>query len=484
MHYPHFHVQHYIDGAFVEGRNRFPIIYPATNAEIGSAPEGKWDEINAAVDAARRAFPGWSTTPASERRTLLRAFAAAMREHTAEFEELESWDVGRPMRENRAGYIARAAANIDFFADFVVTHGSEAYPMDNGYINYALYQPVGVAALITPWNMPLMLSTWKLGPALAFGNTVVLKPAELTPLGCWKLAQMAHDVGLPPGVFNLVHGFGPESAGAYLTQHPDVHMITFTGESTTGKTIMGVAARTLKRLSFELGGKGANIIFADADLDRAVQVTMRASFFNQGELCLAGSRLLVQRPIFDEFVERMVTATRQLRVGDPFDLETTQGALISREHLERVQGYLAIARDSGAEFATGGDQPDLPAPFDRGNFLTPTIIVGARPEDRVCQEEIFGPVITVLPFDSEEESLAIANGVDFGLSAVIQTRDVGRSLRMAQAVQAGNVWVNDFFVRDLRVPFGGVKQSGIGREGGHYSREFFTEIKNVCLSNS
>ncbi len=483
MEYPFFEVQHYIDGKFVAGGSRFDIRYPATNAVIGSAPEAGRDEVDAAVSAAARAFKTWSKTPAAERRRLLKGFAELIRSHEQELTAIESWDVGRPLRENQAGYIPRIAANIEFFADFAVTHSSQAYPMDNGYINYVLHQPIGVAALITPWNIPMLLETWKIGPALAYGNTVVLKPAELTPIGGWKLAQLADQAGLPPGVFNVIHGFGPESAGAFLTQHPGVRLISFTGETTTGQAIMNVAARDLKRLSFELGGKGANIIFADVDLDRAVAISIRSSFFNQGELCLASPRLFVQRPIYEQFLQRFTEAAKALCVGDPFDPRTNIGALIAPEHLERVRGYLEAARSTSAEIILGGDQPDLPAPFDQGNYLNPTIVIGAQHTDRICQEEVFGPVITVAPFDDEDEVIAIANGVSYGLSAVVQTRELGRALRVAAAIEVGTVWVNDFFVRDLRVPFGGAKQSGIGREGGQYGLEFYTELKNVCLSN-
>ncbi|MCW5852553.1 MAG: aldehyde dehydrogenase [Anaerolineae bacterium] len=480
---PHFEVQHYIDGQFVDGGPRFDILYPATNHVIGSAPEGGRDEVDRAVTAAQRAFKTWGRLPAAERRRLLKGFADRIRAHEKELVEIETWDVGRTVRENAHGYVPRIAANIEFFADFAVTHGSEAYPMDTGYINYVLRQPVGVAGLITPWNIPMLLATWKIGPALAFGNTVVLKPAEWTPIGAWKLAQLAHEAGLPPGVFNVVHGFGPDSAGAYLTQHPAVNLISFTGETTTGKAIMAAASATLKRLSYELGGKGANIIFDDVDLDRAVAVSLRASFFNQGEFCLAGPRLLVQRGVYEAFLDRFVAATRDLSVGDPFDPTTAIGALISREHLDRVAGYLDVARGTPAEIVAGGDRPDLPAPLDGGNFLNPTVIVGVAPEDRVCQEEIFGPVVTVGVFDDEEEAIAVANGVSYGLASVVQTRDLGRAVRVASAIESGTVWVNDFFVRDLRVPFGGMKQSGVGREGGHYSLEFYTEAKTVCLSN-
>jgi len=419
----------------------------------------------------------------AERRVLLKRFAQLIRDHEAELAAIETWDVGRPIAENKAGYIARIAANIEFFADFAVTHGSEAYPMDNGYINYVLRQPVGVAALITPWNIPMLQATWKMGPALAFGNTVVLKPAELTPIGTWRLAQLAHAAGIPPGVINVIHGFGPDSAGALLTKHPDVKLISFTGETTTGTIIMAAVAPTLKRVSFELGGKGANIIFADVDLERAVSISLRSSFFNQGEFCLAGPRILVQRPVYEAFLSHFRQAAAQLKIGNPFDPDVRVGALISREHFTRVSNYIDLAGTDGASIILGGTPPVLPEPFAQGNFLQPTIIIDVKPHDRVCQEEIFGPVVTVAPFDDEEEAVAIANGVSYGLSAVVQTRDVGRAVRLGSALEAGTIWVNDFFVRDLRVPSGGMKQSGIGREGGHYSLEFYTEVKTICLSN-
>jgi aminomuconate-semialdehyde/2-hydroxymuconate-6-semialdehyde dehydrogenase len=483
MDYPFFHVSHYINGQFIDRGPRFDTYYPATNYVIGSAPEAGAEEVDAAVQAAVRAFGEWSRRPSAERRVLLKRFAQLIRDHEDELAAIETWDVGRPIAENKAGYIARIAANIEFFADFAVTHGSEAYPMDNGYINYVLRQPVGVAALITPWNIPMLQATWKMGPALAFGNTVVLKPAELTPIGTWRLAQLAHAAGIPPGVINVIHGFGPDSAGALLTKHPDVKLISFTGETTTGTIIMAAAAPTLKRVSFELGGKGANIIFADVDLERAVSISLRSSFFNQGEFCLAGPRILVQRPVYEAFLSHFRQAAAQLKIGNPFDPDVRVGALISREHFTRVSNYIDLAGTDGASIILGGAPPVLPEPFAQGNFLQPTIIIDVKPHDRVCQEEIFGPVVTVAPFDEEEEAVAIANSVSYGLSAVVQTRDVGRAVRLGSALEAGTIWVNDFFVRDLRVPFGGMKQSGIGREGGHYSLEFYTEVKTICLSN-
>jgi aminomuconate-semialdehyde/2-hydroxymuconate-6-semialdehyde dehydrogenase len=483
MNLPHFEVKHYIDGEFVESKQKFEKLYPATNQQVATVSEGKQDEVNAAVEAAAKAFATWGKMTPSARRPILKRFADGIRRCADELAQIETYDVGRPIRENTGGYLERVANNIEFFADFAAIHGSEAYPMDNGYINYVLRQPVGVAVLITPWNIPMLLETWKLGPCLAFGNTAILKPAETTPIGAWKLAEIAHEAGLPPGVFNVVQGFGPDSAGEYLTRHPDVKLISFTGETSTGKAILRAAADNMARVSFELGGKGPNIIFEDVDMERALAVSKKAAFVNQGEVCLSGCRVLVQRGIYNEFVERfadkLVTETV---LGDPMDAKTTMGAINSREHIQRVTGYLETGRREG-KILIGGDQPILPAPFDNGNWLNPTIIADAVANSKVNQEEIFGPVVTVIPFDEEEEAIAIANGVKYGLSAVVQTRDTGRAVRVSSKIDAGTVWVNDWFIRDLRVPFGGMKASGVGREGGQYSLEFYTEAKTVCLAN-
>jgi aminomuconate-semialdehyde/2-hydroxymuconate-6-semialdehyde dehydrogenase len=483
MTFPHFEVTNYIDGEFVKTRNTFEKLYPATNQPVATVYEAKQDEVDAAVSAAVRAFKTWGKMSANERRPLLKAFAAGIRNHADELAPIETYDVGRPIHENNTGYLNRIANNIDFFADFAAIHGSEAYPMDNGYINYVLHQPVGVAALITPWNIPLLLETWKLGPCLAFGNTAVLKPAETTPIGAWKLAQIADEAGIPPGVFNVIQGFGPDSAGEYLTRHPDIKLISFTGETTTGQAILRAAADSMARVSFELGGKGPNIVFDDVDMERALAVSKKAAFVNQGEVCLSGSRILVQRGIYNEFLERFADKlVNEVVIGDPMDKRTTMGALNSREHLNRVLSYMDSGRTDG-RIMIGGDQPDMPAPFNNGNWMNPTIIVDAAPECKVNQEEIFGPVVTVTPFDEEDEAIEIANGVPYGLSAVVQTGNTGRAVRVSNAIDAGTVWVNDWFVRDLRVPFGGMKASGVGREGGHYSMEFYTEMKTVCLAN-
>lgn len=483
MNLPHFEVKHYINGEFVTSKDTFQKLYPATNQPVATVYEGKQAEVDAAVEAAATAFKKWGKMTPSERRPYLKRFAEGIRQHANELAPIETYDVGRPIRENNEGYLHRIANNIDFFADFAAIQGSEAYPMDNGYINYVLRQPVGVAVLITPWNIPLLLETWKLGPCLAFGNTAVLKPAETTPIGAWKLAEIAHEAGLPAGVFNVVQGFGPDSAGEYLTRHPDVKLISFTGETTTGQAILRAAADNMARVSFELGGKGPNIIFADVDMERALAVSKKAAFVNQGEVCLSGSRILVQRGIYNEFVERFADKlVSETLVGNPLDPATTMGALNSREHLQRVLGYLEAGRREG-RILVGGTQPDMPSPFSDGNWLNPTIIVDAQAECRVNQEEIFGPVVSILPFDEEAEAIEIANGVKYGLSAVVQTRDTGRAVRVSSAIDTGTVWVNDWFIRDLRVPFGGMKASGVGREGGLYSMEFYTEMKTVCLAN-
>jgi aminomuconate-semialdehyde/2-hydroxymuconate-6-semialdehyde dehydrogenase len=484
MNLPHFEVTHYIDGEFVNSPNQFEKLYPATNEPVATVAEGKEAEAAAAVEAAVQAFKTWGKMSPNERRPYLKRFAEGIRKHADELAEVETYDVGRPISENNSGYLGRIANNIDFFADFATMQGSEAYPMDNGYINYVLRQPVGVAVLITPWNIPMLLETWKIGPCLAFGNTAVLKPAETTPIGGWKLAQIAHEAGMPKGVFNVVQGFGPDSAGEYLTKHPDVSLISFTGETSTGKAILKASGETnMARVSFELGGKGPNIIFNDVDMERALYVSKKAAFTNQGEVCLSGSRVLVQRGIYNEFLERFADKlTNETILGDPMNPKTTMGALNSQEHFERVMGYLKKGEIEG-KIMIGGDQPDLPAPFSNGNFLKPTIIIDAPHNCTVNQEEIFGPVVTVVPFDEEEEAVALANDVKYGLSAVLQTTNAGRAVRVAGQIDAGTVWINDWFVRDLRVPFGGMKASGIGREGGQYSMEFYTEMKTVCLAN-
>jgi aminomuconate-semialdehyde/2-hydroxymuconate-6-semialdehyde dehydrogenase len=369
--------------------------------------------------------------------------------------------------------VARSAWNFRFFADHARMSTSDAYPMDSGHHAYALFQPAGVVSAIAPWNFPLMLETWKVAPALAWGNTVVLKPAEDTPVSATILARLALAAGIPPGVLNVVHGYGPDSAGAELTENHDVDRITFTGESGTGRVIGRVAAGRLCPVSLELGGKGANIVFDDAALDNAVHWAVQAIFRNAGQVCLAGSRLYVQRGVYDEFLARFAAAAEALRMGDPKDTATEFGPLASAEHYAKVTGYVEGIEEEGGKVLTGG--------LGEGWFVKPTIVVDAPPDARVCREEIFGPVVVVQPFDTEAEAVALANDTPYGLNAMVFTENLSRAHRVSSRLKAGTVWVNCFFIRDLRAPFGGVGDSGVGREGGNFSREFFTEPKAVVM---
>jgi aminomuconate-semialdehyde/2-hydroxymuconate-6-semialdehyde dehydrogenase len=472
---------HFIDGKFVPSQDGkvFNNINPATEEVIGTVAEGGAAEIDLAVAAAKRALNGpWKKMTANERIAIMRRIADLIIERKDEMSILESLDTGKPTWLSGSIDIPRAAYNFQFFADYIRTITAESTQHDDIAINYAVRRPVGVVALINPWNLPLLLMTWKLAPALAAGNTVVMKPAELTPMTATVMAEICRDAGMPDGVVNLVHGFGPDSAGSALVEHPDVNAISFTGETTTGKIIMKSAANTLKRLSYELGGKNPNLIFADADLDEVIETTLKSSFINQGEVCLCGSRIYVERPAYEKFLEKFVAKTKELVIGDPFDAKTKVGALISEEHYERVTSYIKLAVEEGGTILTGGKRP---AGLDKGYFLEPTIITGLDRKCRVVNEEIFGPVVTVIPFDTEEEVLDQVNDTHYGLSASVWTNDLRRAHRVAGSIEAGIVWVNTWFLRDLRTPFGGMKQSGIGREGGVHSFEFYSELTNICI---
>ncbi|MBP1156907.1 MULTISPECIES: aldehyde dehydrogenase [unclassified Paenibacillus] len=472
---------HFIDGKYVPSLNgkTFDNINPATEEVIGKVAEGGKEEIDLAVAAAKRALNGpWKTMTMNERIAVLRRVGDLILERKEELAELESIDTGKPIWLSSSIDIPRAAYNFHFFADYLRSDGTEAYQMDNVAINYAIRRPLGVVGLINPWNLPMLLMTWKLAPCLAAGNTVVMKPAELTPMTATLLGQICKDAGIPDGVVNLVHGFGPDSAGSALTEHPDVNGISFTGETTTGKIIMSAASKTLKRLSYELGGKNPNVIFADSNLDEVIETTMKSSFINQGEVCLCGSRIYVERPAYESFLEKFVAKTKELVVGDPFEAKTKVGALISEEHFHRVNSYIELAKQEGGTILTGGQRPEG---LDKGFYLEPTIIVGLDSNCRTVKEEIFGPVVTVIPFDTEEEVLAQVNDTHYGLSASIWTNDLRRAHRVAGQIEAGIVWVNTWFLRDLRTPFGGMKQSGIGREGGKHSLEFYSELTNICI---
>jgi aminomuconate-semialdehyde/2-hydroxymuconate-6-semialdehyde dehydrogenase len=450
-------------------------ICPSTGEGMGKIPDSDERDVAAAVDAAQKAFPAWSTTPAAERSRVLLRLADLIerdREHLAYFESLDS---GKPISLARRLDIPRAVANFRFFATAILHQASEAHATDNMALNYTLRQPLGVVGLISPWNLPLYLMTWKIAPAIASGNTAVAKPSELTPITAKLLSKLAGEAGVPPGVINIVHGYGPK-AGHALTAHPDVRAISFTGGTATGAKVAATAAPLFKKLSLELGGKNPNVVFADADLDEAIATSIRSSFWNQGEICLCGSRIFVERSLYAQFVERFVSATKQLRVGDPLDDSTDVGALISESHLQKVLRYIELAKQEGGTIVTGGRRVDRP-----GFFVEPTVITGLGCERRVLQEEIFGPVVTITPFEDEAEAVAFANSTRYGLSASLWTRDLQRAHRVAAAIECGTVWINTWLLRDLRVPFGGMKESGVGREGGFESLNFFTETKNICV---
>ena len=450
-------------GAYIDDIN------PATEERMASIPDSDERDVDAAVRAARAAFPQWSCKTAAERSDLLLKIADLIDRNREELARLESSDSGKPITLARLLDIPRAIANFRFFATAILHSASEAHMTDSVALNYTLRQPLGVVGLISPWNLPLYLLSWKIAPAIATGNTCVAKPSELTPLTANRLAELAQEAGVPAGVINIVHGIG-NKAGRALTTHEDVAAISFTGGTVTGSTVAANAAPRFKKISLELGGKNPNVIFADADLGDAVATSIRSSFWNQGEICLCGSRIFVQRSIHDEFVGRFVAATKKLVI------ETDFGALISATHVEKVMGYIELAKKEGGTILTGGRRVDR-----KGYFVEPTVITGLGCDCRVLQEEIFGPVVTISPFDTEEEAVAFANSTRYGLSSSVWTRDLQRAHRVAAAIDTGTVWINCWLLRDLRVPFGGMKDSGVGREGGLDSLQFFTEAKNVCV---
>jgi aminomuconate-semialdehyde/2-hydroxymuconate-6-semialdehyde dehydrogenase len=456
-------------------------VEPATGRVYSLVADSDGHDVEAAVQAATAAFPAWSRTPAAERSRLLLDIAQRIDANLDRLAHAESVDTGKPLRLARALDIPRAASNFRFFATAILHDRTEAYRTDQVALNYTLRQPRGVVGLISPWNLPLYLFSWKVAPALATGNTAVAKISELTPMTTHLLTELCQQAGLPPGVLNVIHGLGA-TVGAAIVRHPQVRTISFTGGTLTGAEIARAAAPSFKKLTLELGGKNPTIVFADADVDEAIKGSLRAAFDNQGEICLCGSRLFVEERLYPAFVERFVTETRRLKVGDPLDAATDQGALISRNHYEKVLSYVQLAREEGGRILCGGGPAEVVAERCRGGyFVQPTVIVDLPPQCRVNQEEIFGPVVCITPFRSEDEVITLANGTPFGLSASLWTRDLNRAHRVAEKLETGTVWINCWLLRDLRTPFGGVKQSGIGREGGDEALRFFTEPKNVCL---
>lgn len=475
-------LHNYVGGRFVPPQSGVFIedVSPATGRVLSQVPRSGAADVHAAVRSARDAFESnWRWTPPLERAALLDRAADLLERHLDTLAAMESEDTGKPIALARAIDIPRAVHNFRFFAGAIRHDRTDCHEMA-GALNYTIRRPLGVVALISPWNLPLYLLSWKVAPALACGNTVVAKPSELTPLTANALAEILHEVGLPDGVFNLVHGLGPE-AGAALVSHPEVAAVSFTGGTATGASVAAAAAPSFKKLSLELGGKNPTVVFADADLEAAAQGAATAGFRNQGQICLCGSRVLVERDVIGPFTEALVERVNALKVGDPADPSTDLGALVSLAHRDKVEGYLKLAVEEGGTILCGGDRPRLPAPLDQGAFLRPAVIGGLPSTCRTATEEIFGPVVTVHPFDSEAEALAQANDVRYGLSASVWTRDLSRAHRFSAALETGMVWVNTWMMRDLRVPFGGMKDSGVGREGGAHSLEFFSEARNICV---
>ncbi len=456
-------------------------VEPATGKVYSQVADSDGRDVDTAVSAARAAFPAWSSMPAEDRCAVMMRLADLVDKNLDALARAESVDNGKPLSLARTLDIPRAAKNLRFFATAVLHARSETHPMEGVGFNYTLRQPRGVAGIISPWNLPLYLFTWKIAPALATGNTVVGKPSEVTPMTAYMLGELCADAGMPPGVLNIVHGLGAK-AGAALVTHTDAPTIAFTGGTATGSRIASDAAPMFKKVGLELGGKNPNIIFADADLDAALEGSVRSSFANQGQVCLCGSRMFVERSIFDAFVTRFVERAKTLKVGDPLDGDTDQGALVSKVQLDKVTQYVALAREEGGSILCGGDRPEgLNERCKDGYFYAPTVVSQLGVDCRVNQEEIFGPVVTVTPFDHEDQVVEYANGVPYGLAASVWTGDVSRAHRVAERIQSGTVWVNCWMVRDLRVPFGGMKQSGVGREGGDEALRFYTEPKNVCI---
>ena len=475
-------IQNYIGGELLPpaSGNYLDNVNPATGEVYSSLPDSTAADVQAAVAAAEAAFPAWSRCSAQERYQVLHRLADLIHEKTAELALAETMDSGKAISTSLQVDIPRAEANIRFFATAILHFSSESHAMEGLAVNYTLRQPIGVVGCISPWNLPLYLFTWKIAPALAAGNCVVAKPSELTPMTAFLLSKCCMEAGLPPGVLNIVHGLGPK-AGQAIVEHPRVKAVSFTGGTATGRAIAATAAPMFKKLSLELGGKNPNLVFADCDFEAAVSTTLRSSFANNGQICLCGSRIYIERPLYEKFRDELVRRTRLMRTGDPRDAQTELGALVSRQHLDKVVGYLRLAEQEGGRICCGGEPLVLPGELAGGFFLSPAIIEGLPIGCRTNQEEIFGPVVTLQPFDTEEEALALANGVEYGLASTLWTRDLSRAARLAERIQSGIVWINCWMLRDLRTPFGGVKNSGVGREGGLEALRFFTEPKNVCI---
>jgi aminomuconate-semialdehyde/2-hydroxymuconate-6-semialdehyde dehydrogenase len=463
-----------VAGGFIQN------IEPATGRAYSLIPDSGPDDVENAVLAAKDAFPAWSNTPYTERSRILVKLADLILENLDALARAESRDNGKPVSLARTVDIPRAESNIRFFATAIVHFSTEAHIMEDSAVNYTTRKPIGVVGCISPWNLPLYLFTWKIAPALAAGNCVVAKPSEITPYTAFMLSELCIKAGLPAGVLNIVHGTGP-SCGNAIVSHPEIKAISFTGGTATGKHIASIAAPMFKKLSLELGGKNPNIIFEDCDFDDMLRTTLRSSFANQGQICLCGSRILIQRSLYNRFKEAFVAKVKQMQVGDPSLESTKMGAVVSESHMQKILSFIRLAEEEGGTILCGGRRVNPGGDLSEGYYIEPTVIEGLGPNCRTNQEEIFGPVVTLQPFDEEDDALALANATPYGLSATLWTSNLKRAHRVADKLEAGIVWVNCWLLRDLRTPFGGVKQSGVGREGGFEALRFFTEAKNICI---
>jgi len=475
-------IKNYINGELAApASNQYIDNYnPATGEIYSCVPDSDERVVAMAVAAAQKAFPKWSITPVEERSRLLMRVSQLIDQNRDKLALAESIDNGKPVWLAKSVDIPRASSNFHFFATAIIHFSSEAHIMADTAINYTLRQPLGIAGCISPWNLPLYLFTWKIAPALAAGNCVIGKPSEITPMTAYMLSKLCIDAGLPPGVLNIVHGYG-HKVGAAISAHPKISAISFTGSTRTGAEIAKIAAPRFKKLSLEMGGKNPNIIFADCNYEEMLQTTLRSSFSNQGEICLCGSRIFIERPVYEKFKNDFVARTKKLQVGDPLLESSNLGAVVSRTHYEKILYYIELAKQEGGKILCGGKPAKVEGRCANGWFVEPTVIEGLSSDCRTNQEEIFGPVVTIMPFDSEEEVLQYANSTQYGLATTIWTENLTRAHRLANAIQSGIIWINCWMLRDLRTPFGGMKNSGLGREGGLEALRFFTEPKNVCV---
>jgi aminomuconate-semialdehyde/2-hydroxymuconate-6-semialdehyde dehydrogenase len=476
------HLANYINGQLVSPAGGYYIdnFHPATGQVYSLIPDSDSRDVQAAVEAAKAAFPGWSTTPAELRAKIMLKIADLIRRDMEKMAQAESKDNGKPVSLARMVDIPRGISNFEFFATAIMHFAAESHVMEDSAINYTMRQPIGVVGCISPWNLPLYLFTWKIAPALAAGNCVVAKPSEITPMTAYMLSELCIEAGLPAGVLNIVHGLGSR-AGQAIVEHPEIKAISFTGGTKTGAGLAATAAPMFKKLSLELGGKNPNIIFADCDFEQMLKTTVQSSFANQGQICLCGSRIFVERPIYEKFKTAFVERVKQLVPGNPADDSTRLGAVVSQPHMEKVLSYVELAKKEGGTVLCGGHRVMMDGELSNGWYIAPTVIEGLSYNCRTNQEEIFGPVVTIMPFDTEEEVLMMANSTPYGLAASVWTQHLTRAHRVAAKLESGIVWINCWLLRDLRTPFGGVKQSGVGREGGFEALRFFTEAKNVCI---